>query len=170
MERKLYIMLIPSLFRLFIVTVILSLSLLSAPEAAPAQAGGTAVSVVDVARVIDASAPGKAAQRYIDGLKKELDAEMDKFKRETQGAKDAPARLAQKESELESRYQAEYTRVTGLLLNELKRAVNGWLKENKKGIKVVLPAAAALGFAQEADINGEILRRLNAAAIDFGKR
>ena len=31
-------------------------------------------------------------------------------------------------------------------------------------------AAAALGFAQSADISGEILRRLNAAAIDFGKR
>lgn len=152
-------------------TAILSLSLLSAPEAAPAQAGVTSVSVVDVARVIDASAPGKAGQRYIDGLKKELDAEMDKFKKETQGAKDAPARLARKESELEARYQAEYTRVTGLLLNELKRAVNGWLKENKKkGIKVVIPAAAALGFAQSADISGEILRRLNAAAIDFGKR
>ncbi|WP_455595059.1 hypothetical protein [Cloacibacillus porcorum] len=151
-------------------TAILSLSLLSAPEAAPAQAGGTAVAVVDVARVIDASAPGKAGQRYIDGLKKELDAEMDKFKKETQGAKDAPARLARKESELEARYQAEYTRVTGLLLNELKRAVNGWLKDNKKGIKVVIPASAALGFAQSADISGEILRRLNAAAIDFGKR
>ena len=86
------------------------------------------------------------------------------------GAKEAPARLAQKESELEARYQAEYTRVTGLLLNGLKRAVNGWLKENKKGIKIVLPASAALGFAQSADISGEILRRLNAAAIDFGKK
>ncbi|MCD8163251.1 MAG: hypothetical protein LUE09_07405 [Synergistaceae bacterium] len=95
---------------------------------------------------------------------------MDKFKKETQGAKDAPARLARKESELEVRYQAEYTRVTGLLLNELKRAVNGWLKENKKGIKVLIPASAALGFAQDADISGEILRRLNAAAVDFGKR
>ena len=161
---------IPSWLTIFIMTAILSLSLLSAPEAAPAQAGGTSVAVVDVARVIDASAPGKAGQRYIDGLNKELDAEMDKFKKETQGAKEASARLARKESELEARYQAEYTRVTGLLLNELKRAVNGWLKENKKGIKVVIPAAAALGFAQDTDISGEILRRLNAAAIDFGKR
>ena len=71
-------------------TAILSLSLLSAPEAAPAQAGVTTVAVVDVARVIDASAPGKAGQRYIDGLKKELDAEMDKFKREMQGRKRLP--------------------------------------------------------------------------------
>ena len=148
-------------------TALLSLSALNA---APALAGETAVAVVDVARVIDASAPGKAGQRYIDGLKKELDAEMDRFKKETEGTKEAPARLAQKESELGARYQAEYSRVTGLLLNELKRAVNGWLKENKKGIKVVLPASTVLGFAPDADISGEILRRLNAAAIDFGGR
>lgn len=167
MERKSYIMCISihSLFRLFIVAAILSLSALNA---SPASADGTAV--VDVTRVIDASAPGKAGQRYIDGLKKELDAELEKFKKESQGTKDAAARLAQKESELGARYRAEYSRVTGLLLNELKRAVNGWLKDNKKGINVVLPASAALGFAPETDINAEILRRLNAAAVDFGRR
>ena len=38
---------------------------------------------------------------------------------------------------------------------------------NKKGITVVVPAHTALGYAPAADVSGEILKKLNAVAIDF---
>ena len=55
--------------------------------AAPARAGE--IAVIDVARVIDASAPGKAGQKYVDNLKASLEAELERFVKKTAKDKDA---------------------------------------------------------------------------------
>lgn len=142
--------------------------LLSALHALPALAGDTAF--VDVARVIDSSLPGKAGQRYIDGVKADLDAEREKFKKSLGGAADNDPRLAQKDAQLTARYREEYSRVTGLLMGELKRVTSGWLKTNKRGFTSVLPSGMALAVARESDVNADILRLFNAVTIDFAKR
>lgn len=53
---------------------------------------------------------------------------------------------------------------------ELRKIVADYIKTNKKGITVVVPAHGTLGFAQGADVSAEILRKLNAVAVDFTKK
>ena len=125
------------------------------------------VAVVDVARVIDASAPGKAGQKYVDNLKASLEAELERFVNKTAKDKDAQAKAANKQAELNAQFAAEYDRVTARVMDELRKVVAQWIKTNKKGITVVVPAHTALGYAPAADVSGEILKKLNAVAIDF---
>lgn len=132
--------------------------------AAPAFAD---IAVVDVARVIDASAPGKAGQKYIDNLKASLEAELERFVKKTAKDKDAQAKAANKQAELNAQFAAEYDRVTARVMDELRKVIAQWIKTNKKGISVVVPAHTALGYAPAADVSGEILKKLNTVAIDF---
>lgn len=132
--------------------------------AAPAFAD---IAVVDVARVIDASAPGKAGQKYIDNLKASLEAELERFVKKTAKDKDAQAKAANKQAELNAQFAAEYDRVTARVMDELRKVIAQWIKTNKKGISVVVPAHTALGYAPAADVSGAILKKLNTVAIDF---
>ncbi len=128
------------------------------------------VAVVDVARVIDASNPGKEGQRRVDNLKKELDAEMDSFRKGLGTVKENDPRLVQKQAQLVARYQAEFSRISGLLMVEFRRVTNEWLKGNKKGVTVVVPASSVIAASPSTDINAEILRLFNAVTIDFNKK
>lgn len=156
---------VPSWLAIIVMTALI---FLSAPEAAPAQAGETAVAVVDVARVIDASVPGKAGQRHIDEFKKGLDGEYEAFKKNLGAVKDDDPRLTQRQAQLAARYQAEFSRVTELLAGALRRATSEWLKGNKRGVTLILPAGAILAAAPGTDVGAEILPLFNAAAVDFG--
>ena len=123
--------------------------------------------VVDVARVIDASAPGKAGQKYVDNLKASLEAELDRYEKSVAKDKDAQEKKAKKQAELTAQFRAEYARVTNMVTAELRKVVAQWIKTNKKGITAVIPAHETLGFAPAADVSNEILLRLNAVTIDF---
>lgn len=124
------------------------------------------VAVVDVARVIERSVPGKVGQQYIDNLRKSLNDELAAFAKSASKDKDA----AQKQAELNARFNAEYSRVSALMGAEVRKAVAGWLKANKKGVTLVVPAGAALGFKPDADVSREILKRLNRVSIDFSQK
>ena len=147
-----------------LIKAVTALLLVVCALAAPAFAE---VAVVDVARVIDASAPGKAGQKYVDNLKASLEAELERFIKKTAKDKDAQAKAANKQAELNAQFAAEYDRVTARVMDELRKVVAQWIKTNKKGITVVVPAHTALGYAPAADVSGEILKKLNAVAIDF---
>ena len=152
-----------------LVSLFLSVTaLVFALQAIPAR--GQEVAVVDVARVIDASNSGKEGQRRIDNLKKELDTEMDSFRKGLGTVKDNDPRLVQKQAQLAARYQAEFSRISGLLMVEFRRVTNEWLKGNKKGITVVVPASSVIAASPSTDINAEILRLFNAVTIDFNKK
>ena len=135
---------------------------------APALCGGTAV--VEVARVIDASAPGKAGQRYVDELKASMEAELERYKISVAHDGDAEAKLARRQAELTERFRSEYARVTAMVTAGLRKVIAEWIKTNKRGVTVVLPAHEALGYAQDANISAEILRKFNGVVIDFSKR
>ena len=136
--------------------------------AAPARAGE--VAVIDVARVIDASAPGKAGQKYVDNLLASLNAEFERFKQKNAKAKNAAQLTAQKQAELNAEYGREYDRVSALVMDALRKCANDWLKVNKKGVTVIVPAGSALAYSAKTDISGEILKKLNAVTIDFTAR
>lgn len=124
------------------------------------------IAVVEVARVIDGSAPGKAGQEYVNKLK----AELERYRKNVAKDKDAAEKTARKQAELTAQYRAEYARVTDLVTAELRKVIAQWLKTNKKGVTVVLPAHGTLGFAKGADISKEIMAKLNAVTIDFTKK
>lgn len=104
--------------------------------AAPARAE---VAVIEVARVIDESAPGKAGQKYVDNLRASLNAE----------------------------YGREHARVTALVMDALRKCAEDWLKVNKKHVTLIVPANSALAYSAKIDISAEILKRLNTVTIDF---
>lgn len=137
----------------------------SAPHAAEAD-----VAVVDVARVIDASSPGKAGQQYVDNLQKALNDEFERFRKANEKEKDGEKKIAQKQAELNAEFFRERDRVTALVMAELRKAADAWIKSNKKGVTVIVPAHTVLGFAKGADVSAEILKRLNTVTIDFTKK
>ena len=150
-----------------LIKAVTALLLVVCALAAPAFAE---VAVVDVARVIDASAPGKAGQKYVDNLKVSLEAELERFVRKTAKDKDAQAKAANKQAELNAQFAAEYDRVTARVMDELRKVVAQWIKTNKQGITVVVPAHQTLGFSPKTDVSKEILRKLNAVKLDFAKK
>lgn len=128
------------------------------------------VAVVDVARVINASAPGKAGQKYVDNLLASLNAEFERFKQKNAKAKNAAQLTAQKQAELNAEYGRERDRVSALVMDALRKCANNWLKANKKKATVIVPASSALAYSADTDISREILKRLNTVAIDFTKK
>lgn len=152
----------------FMKTALMLLLVLCALAAAvPARAG---VAVVNVAEVIDSSAPGKAGQKYVDNLKNALEGELKRFREKNAKVKDGQQKIARKQAELNGEYQREYNRVSALVMTALRNSVQDWLKSNKKGVTAVIPANTALGYKKEADISKEILLKLNAVKIDFTKK
>ena len=63
------------------IALILALPLAIFLAAAAPRAAEAETAVVDVARVIDASAPGKAGQQYVDNLQKALNEEFERFRK-----------------------------------------------------------------------------------------
>ena len=136
-------------------------------SASPAICGETAV--VEVARVIDASAPGRAGQGYVDKLKADLEEELERYKASVAKDKDAQAKIARKQAELSEQFRREYARVTETVTSALRPVIADWLKTNKQGFTVVLPAHETMGYTENANVSAEILRRLNGVVIDFTK-
>ena len=128
------------------------------------------VAVVDVARVINASAPGKAGQKYVDNLLASLNAEFERFKQKNAKAKNAAQLTAQKQAELNAEYGRERDRVSALVMDALRKCANNWLKANKKKATVIVPASSALAYSADTDISREVLKRLNTVVIDFTAR
>lgn len=148
-----------------IAVLALAVLLAAAPYAAEAE-----VAVVDVARVIEASAPGKAGRQYVDNLRKALNEEFERFRKANEKDKDGEQKIAQKQAELNAEFFRERDCVTALITAELRKAADAWIKSNKQGVTVIVPAHAALGFAKGADVGAEILKRLNTVTIDFTKK
>ena len=69
-----------------LIKAVTALRLVVCTLAAPAFAE---VAVVDVAHVIDASAPGKAGQKYVDNLKASLEAELERERAAKEAAEQA---------------------------------------------------------------------------------
>lgn len=152
------------------IQLLLALCIFYGCSFAASPAGAGKVAVIDMAGVIDASNPGKAGQKYLDNLKAGLETELQRFKDKTAKSKDAERQAADKQRELNGEYQAEYDRVTALIVTRLRVVIREWINSNRKGVMVVVPAHTLLGFSDKADISGEILRAFNSVAIDFSKK
>lgn len=145
----------------------LLLAVCALAAAAPARAE---VAVIEVAQVIDASAPGRAGQKYVDNLRASLNAEFERFRQKNAKAKNAAQLAAQKQAELNAEYGREHARVTALVMDALRKCAADWLKVNKKGVTLIVPANSVLAYSAKIDVSDEILKKLNAVTIDFTKK
>lgn len=145
----------------------LLLAVCALAAAAPARAD---VAVIEVARVIDASAPGRAGQKYVDNLRASLNAEFERFRQKNAKAKNAAQLAAQKQAELNAEFGREHACVTALVMDALRKCAADWLKVNKKGVTLIVPANSALAYSAKIDVSDEILKKLNAVTIDFTKK
>ena len=93
-----------------------------------------------VARIIDTSLPGKAGQAFVDGLRRRLDAEIKEYAEKIRTSSNVEALLAQKCAETEAAYNAEMSRVSALLMDALRSVAEKWLRGNKRGVTVIVPA------------------------------
>lgn len=132
-------------------------------------ASAAEIAVVDVAKVIDNSIPGKAGQAYVDAIKSRLDSELKRYEAELNDTKVKEEKLAKKREELNERYNEEFTRVTSILMRELNKTAQGWLKGNKRGFVMVLSNNHMIALLPEADVSAEILKLFNKTTIDFAK-
>ena len=121
------------------------------------------VAVVDIPGVISKSAPGKAAQKYVDALQAELQKVYDQY---AKTEKD-PAKIEIRRVELDHQYNVEHARVSGLVADRLRTVTDKWLKSNKKGVTIILPKSAAVAVSAKADISNEILKLFNKETIKF---
>ena len=125
--------------------------------------------VADVARIIDTSLPGKAAQAFVDGLRRRLDAEIKEYAEKIRTSSNVEALLAQKCAEAEAAYNAEMSRVSAMLMDALRSVAQKWLKGNKRGVTVIVPSNGALASSPGADVSDELRRLLDRVSIDFAK-
>lgn len=126
--------------------------------------------VADVARIIDTSLPGKAGQAFVDGLRRRLDAEIKEYAEKIRTSSNVEALLAQKCAEAEAAYNAEMSRVSALLMDALRSVAEKWLRGNKRGVTVIVPANEALAASPGADVSDELRRLLDKISIDFTKK
>ena len=126
--------------------------------------------VADVARIIDSSLPGKAGQAFVDGLRRRLDAEIKEYAEKIRTSSNVEALLAQKCAEAEAAYNAEMSRVSALLMDALRSVAEKWLRGNKRGVTVIVPANGALAASTAADVSDELRRQLDKISIDFTKK
>ena len=59
---------------------------------------------------------------------------------------------------------------TALVMDALRKCAADWLKVNKKGVTLIVPANSALAYSAKIDVSDEILKKLNAVTIDFTAR
>lgn len=145
---------------------------LAALNASRAFAGGAAV--VDVVRVINASAPGKEAQTIFNAFKTQTDAERAAYARSVAGKPDAIALVDKKDVEFNAKNNEEFSRLCVIVDTELRKAVRQWLGINgaPRGVEAVVSTSGLLGVSPKAnmtDISGEVLALLNAAKVNFEK-
>ena len=124
-------------------------------------ASGTQVLVVDLARVLDESAPGKAAAAALQARFEEARAQHDKLlaRATTEAGKRKAAEAAQAfEGDALRGIEAERARMRADVLAAVRPVLAALMQERKA--QIVVDAAACLAVADAVDVTDELLTRL----------
>ena len=114
--------------------------------------------------------PRKAGQAFVDGLRRRLDAEIKEYAEKIRTSSNVEALLAQKCGRGRAAYNAEMSRVSALLMDALRSVAEKWLRGNKRGVTVIVPANEALAASPGADVSDELRRLLDKISINFTKK
>lgn len=139
----------------------------SASFAAPApNPQNNRIAFVDFAAVNANSVPGKDGKQYLTALAAELNKEVADYKASLDKDKKANEKTAAKQAEVRHYYGLEQLRVSQLILNQTKTAVNEWLRINPS-YAAVSTTAQILGLRPDLDITAEIVKRMEKLKVDF---
>lgn len=125
------------------------------------------LAVVDMARIMRDSEPGKAGVKFLEGLQPGCRTNLMPFR---PPGKDPKDEAAQKELQgvymtAQQRMQAEQQNVVNLLYDTIQRVLNTYREQ--QGYDVIISAEVAAAFNPKADVTTAVIAEVNKQKIDF---
>lgn len=124
------------------------------------------VGVVDMNRLLRDSEPGKEASRFLEGMQKEIQQQIDDV--QARLGKDPENEALQHELQAiwcQQRINAEQQNVVSQLLDLTQRLVNNYRKAN--GLSVVLGTDVAVAYDPALDVTNALLDEMNKQKVNF---
>ena len=126
------------------------------------------VAVVDMNRLLRDSEPGKEASRFLEGMQKEIQQQIDDV--QARLGKDPENEALQRELQAiymggQQRINAEQQNVVSQLLDLTQRLVNNYRKAN--GLSVVLGSDVAVAYDPALDVTNALLDEMNKQKVNF---
>lgn len=126
------------------------------------------VGVVDMNRLLRDSEPGKEASRFLEGMQKEIQQQIDDV--QARLGKDPENENLQRELQAIymgglQRINAEQQNVVSQLLDLTQRLVNNYRKAN--GLSVVLGTDVAVAYDPALDVTNALLDEMNKQKVNF---
>ena len=154
--------------RLSVSLALLLACALCACNESKAPASRPAVAVVDLARVMRDSEPGKAGMKFLEGLQSEMQAKLTDIQHRLEGDaenKDLQKDLQQAYMAAQQRMQTEQQNVANMLYDAIQRVLNAFRAE--KGYAVIVSSDAAISFDASADVTKDVLEAVNRQKLEF---
>ena len=126
------------------------------------------VGVVDMNRLLRDSEPGKEASRFLEGMQKEIQQQIDDV--QARLGKDPENEALQRELQAiymggQQRINAEQQNVVSQLLDLTQRLVNNYRKAN--GLSVVLGTDVAVAYDPALDVTNALLDEMTKQKVNF---
>ena len=126
------------------------------------------VGVVDMNRLLRDSEPGKEASRFLEGMQKEIQQQINDV--QARLGKDPENENLQRELQAiymggQQRINAEQQNVVSQLLDLTQRLVNNYRKAN--GLSVVLGTDVAVAYDPALDVTNALLDEMNKQKVNF---
>ncbi len=126
------------------------------------------LAVVDMARIMRDSEPGKAGVKFLEGLQAGMQDKLNAIQARLE--KDPKDEAAQKELQgvymtAQQRMQAEQQNVVNLLYDTIQRVLNTYREQ--QGYDVIISAEVAAAFNPKADVTTAVIAEVNKQKIDF---
>ena len=126
------------------------------------------LAVVDMARIMRDSEPGKAGVKFLESLQSGMQEKLNAIQARLE--KDPKDEAAQKELQgvymaSQQRMQAEQENVVNLLYDTIQRVLNAYREQ--QGYDIILSAEVAAAFNPKADVTAAVIAEVNKQKIDF---
>ena len=126
------------------------------------------MAVVDLARVMRDSEPGKEGVKFLEGLQTEMQNRLNEVQKKLEANPKDEA--AQKEMQTvymsaQQRMQAEQQNVVNVLYDAVQRILNAYRVQ--KGYAVIIGSEAAVSFDPKVDVTNDVLEAVNKQKLEF---
>ena len=151
-----------------ILPVLMGLFVLTGCQQQESQVAQPKLAIVDMARVMRDSEPGKAGVKFLEaqqaGMQEQLDAIQDRLEK---NPKDEAAmqELQRVYAASQQRMQAEQQNVVNLLFDSVQRVVNSY--REAQGYDLILAAEAVASAKPGADVTAAVIAEVNKQKFEF---
>ena len=151
-----------------ILPVLMGFLVLTGCQQQESQVAQPKIAIVDMARVMRDSEPGKEGVKFLEsqqaGLQEQLDAIQDRLEK---NPKDEAAmqELQRVYAVSQQRMQAEQQNVVNLLFDSVQRVVNSY--RESQGFDIILAAEAVASSKPGADVTAAVIAEVNKQKIEF---